>query len=49
VNPEMHAEYKNVLWNGQAPAHYTGVGARQVCQGEPGHTPNIMGKGKAIP
>jgi hypothetical protein len=49
VNPEMHAEYKNVLWNGQAPAHYAGLGARQACQGEPGDTPNIMGKGKAIP
>jgi len=49
VNPEMHAEYNNVLWNGQAPAHYAGLGARQACQGEPGDTPNIMGKGKAIP
>ncbi len=45
----MHAEYNNVLWNGQAPAHYAGLGARQACQGEPGDTPNIMGKGKAIP
>jgi hypothetical protein len=40
---------QNVLWNGQAPAHYFKAQGEWTHYGKLGNTPNILGKAETIP